>query len=1404
MSTENEEKKDTNETEEKKEEEQFYNPELRIDILKGFGADLNTQMGENLLFVNRALVYPIGRHLILRNIFTTENELSRNNEIFIYLDEDIIQATCINVSMDKYLLLVSTEKETKCECDIYNLSKVNFTSYIIFKPRRKIISTYFKRYIYSSFSEDGNLIACIGEKEDGSKMGVIYDVQSFKREKDNNYSPKFSFELPIEANKITFYNNKILCTSGKNHLSFWFTFENSCKEYKGMVNLSKNYVDHVWETTSKGPILITITEDNDLIIFNAVYEKSIMNKQDSQIISRFLIKQTISNIFREDEFPHKPKRKRFIPNEPEEEPLKATKIQKFNFGLVVGSNKGNLLFIEKNPNNDYIPVRYTLREKEGGVTGLAFSSFNEDTLAISFNTNEVAYVSMKNIFQNLRNEKFNLEFDIICDGFHSGPITTMDVALQRPIIVTTSKYDRTVRIWNYLTGHCEYCKIILEEKENNDEEELEILSVAIHPNGYYIAISDIEMIRFFHLCYKELRFYNNDQISNEPSKGNCTMLKFSYGGHLLAALCDRKVYIIRSFSRETVKIINTPHMGQIVTIYFHPNDNYLYTCGNDGLIIQYNLFDFSYVKVSTQYSLYSNSCFEQNYNPKKLDLLDNIISCGYNQESFELTNVNLDAGQTDEISKCIFTKGNIDIKASSVCPINTKRYKINSIAVGSEDGRLNLYHRDVTKLNQNNTIVRFDKSHAHRSKINFLYYSRDTNLLFSAGDDGNLFIYAIYELPDGETVAFEDNRELAMNQLNTILDEGLGDNVLLNLFEILSIQEKLKGKTDNIHKLQRNLDESTKNFANMIKEKVNDLNHKRENEVMELKNKIDEMKLSNDALIDDYEKKIDELNQENRKKFNEREGEINEKLGELNKEIKDLRDINANIKKDFDKAMEDHNYDQLDKFRVLEYNLQKKIQGMIDNNVLLTQQITQIKEFENKKIDLIQTEHQLELQARVEKLEKVISDDKKEIDEKNVTIKKLNDKVEKLEKNLITNEASLKSYIEENKKLKETIDNLRKQLDLRENEKENLTKKLTEVEGNLQEKTRLENFSNQLKNELYKKNYELLTRFHNEIVVSDELKSNSKSMEKQLEELVNIMIEREREMNKQTITLAELRRENQEQKSKTQHIEKEYNNLLKRIFLLCQKNSKKEIADGVREMYHIYVSGDLKHLDSNKINNNLQIELEKKIDFLQNELYHTNIGYQKKESNQIQEFQRKMNENSILIEEMTKIRKINTDMVRQINYLKSQNMSLSNQIKLMQKTNVNNNRYESSINPNENEDKKTNNNIPKTSENINHQYNVPSYSMNFSSNVNQLLPMISNEIPSGAKKNDLRNMKNRIFKPGMLSIPNERLLKYNEMKRIIEGKNDIIQKLTAENHLLKRFSVEKRSSSPTQFSSNII
>jgi hypothetical protein len=56
------------------------------------------------------------------------------------------------------------------------------------------------------------------------------------------------------------------------------------------------------------------------------------------------------------------------------------------------------------------------------------------------------------------------------------------------------------------------------------------------------------------------------------------------------------------------------------------------------------------------------------------------------------------------------------------------------------------------------------------------------------------------------------------------------------------------------------------------------------------------------------------------------------------------------------------------------------------------------------------------------------------------------------------------------------------------------------------------------------------------------------------------------------------------------------------------------------------------------------------------------------------------------------------------------------------------------------------------------------------------------------QKLDMKNYKNRIFKPGKdnLYLPQEKLLKYNEMKKIIEGKNDLIQRLSAENDFLRQ------------------
>ena len=66
------------------------------------------------------------------------------------------------------------------------------------------------------------------------------------------------------------------------------------------------------------------------------------------------------------------------------------------------------------------------------------------------------------------------------------------------------------------------------------------------------------------------------------------------------------------------------------------------------------------------------------------------------------------------------------------------------------------------------------------------------------------------------------------------------------------------------------------------------------------------------------------------------------------------------------------------------------------------------------------------------------------------------------------------------------------------------------------------------------------------------------------------------------------------------------------------------------------------------------------------------------------------------------------------------------------------------------------------------------------------LPLINMNHPR-ISEGTLRNMKNRIYKPWDKKVlTREKLLKFDEMKKIIEGKNDMIQRLITENDFLKK------------------
>ena len=250
---------------------------------------------------------------------------------------------------------------------------------------------------------------------------------------------------------------------------------------------------------------------------------------------------------------------------------------------------------------------------------------------------------------------------------------------------------------------------------------------------------------------------------------------------------------------------------------------------------------------------------------------------------------------------------------------------------------------------------------------------------------------------------------------------------------------------------------------------------------------------------------------------------------------------------------------------------------------------------------------------------------------------------------------------------------------------------------------------------------------------------------------------------------------------------------------------------GIRDIYKKYISKDAKKFnEKGKIDINVRIELEKQIEHLQNELdREKDMSIQKGKTQEI-EYRKKMEENEALIKEMTKIKKINAEMSNQIKNLKYTNITLSQTVdrfKAAKKkflTETTSKIKESTIIKDED---KFNDNFPtqNISTTLNNQSNnllfPSSYSMQNSNITNNMikqnnssistlpsdvLPIINSSQPN-ISGGVLRNMKNRVYKPWDKKVlTQEKLLKFSEMKKIIEGKNDMIQRLITENDFLKK------------------
>ena len=222
------------------------------------------------------------------------------------------------------------------------------------------------------------------------------------------------------------------------------------------------------------------------------------------------------------------------------------------------------------------------------ILGMSVSP-GEDFLAVSLANNNIGLLHIKTLGLN---EDINrdIKFDLVCRGFHSGSIDSVDIAVQRPIIVTASKEDSTIRIWNYYTHQCELAReyYILEDSSIRDAVR-PLKSIAIHPSGYYLAASFIDKIRLYHILHDELRAYKTLEVKN------CQRMRFNPGGNFFFVVDGKNVIIYNAYTLQRLHHIKATPEG-VSDIVFGERDSCFAIVTPDGFLGRYRLPNFSVIK----------------------------------------------------------------------------------------------------------------------------------------------------------------------------------------------------------------------------------------------------------------------------------------------------------------------------------------------------------------------------------------------------------------------------------------------------------------------------------------------------------------------------------------------------------------------------------------------------------------------------------------------------------------------------------------------------------------------------------------------------------------------------------------------------------------------------------------
>uniref|UniRef100_A0A7S4PPE0 Uncharacterized protein n=1 Tax=Guillardia theta TaxID=55529 RepID=A0A7S4PPE0_GUITH len=463
---------------------------------------------------DNSIAYPAGRHLCVYNSETKEMS-------FLLQPENVEVMTAISASPNtrKYLAVAEQLVDGTSQVSVFNTAS---------EKRVKTLShADCKTFVSLCFSNDSKFLVTVGG---GPEFTMIYW---------NWFHAKVvaSCRINSEVRRVSFspLDNVQIASSGPGLLKLWRLQESTLKGFNMLSGkiASSNFTDHAW---APGDRLLASTDNGDVLVVE-------------QGELRCIVKTRLSG-----------------------SPINSLSV--YSSGFIIGGTEGRMSVYEKNDarekGEDKDPYHHfkTFRSNEHVEILSVSVSPQEETLAAFFSNNQVATFPIVNI--DILKEGDN-HFQYVGSGFHSQPVTGLDICVRRPLVATCGG-DRSVRIWNYMDKNCEVSKIFSED----------LSAIAIHPSGFHVLIGFTDKLRFFNVLMDDLR-----QFQEFPIKG-CKEVRFSHGGHKFAAVNISNIVIFSTYTFEKLGVLIS-HTAMVKSISFSPDDLRLVSAGVDGAVYEWSL-----------------------------------------------------------------------------------------------------------------------------------------------------------------------------------------------------------------------------------------------------------------------------------------------------------------------------------------------------------------------------------------------------------------------------------------------------------------------------------------------------------------------------------------------------------------------------------------------------------------------------------------------------------------------------------------------------------------------------------------------------------------------------------------------------------------------------------------------